>query len=116
METNKPNHTCAVCGKQYYACRDCDRRKTWKSTCDNPRHYQIYITVVQYLRGMIDKETARGYLEHVDVSKEEAAGFVASVRDAVVEILTDDAADVQDLHGAEDEEIEDSTECEDCEV
>ena len=87
---NKPNHTCAVCGRQYYACRSCDKRNTWKSVCDTPQHYQVYITVVQYKRGLIDKETARMYFDRISVTREEMSRFVDGVRDVIGEVFKED--------------------------
>lgn len=90
MAANKPNHVCAVCGRQYYACRNCDKRNTWKSVCDTTRCYQVYLTSVQYTRGMIDKDTARAYVDAIKLSDAEVSRFLPGIQDIIREVLAED--------------------------
>lgn len=92
MAARKPNHTCKVCGKAYYACNACDQMRSWRAMCDTPEHYQIYQTLILYTRRMIDKFEAASMLDSVGVDLEQLGNFTPSTADLMWEILqTEDA-------------------------
>ena len=73
--SKKPNHTCRICGVQYYACSKCDKLKNWRAFCDTPEHYQVFQILLMYARGMIDAGEAAMQLSTLGVQKNSLNGF-----------------------------------------
>ena len=88
---DKPNRHCPVCGVHYHVCKSCGDRGTWRSICDTPTHYQVYMTTVQYVRKEINKETAMEYLRNIGVSLESADRFTPNTKAIITEILSEEA-------------------------
>lgn len=42
----KPNHICRTCGKEYYACNSCDKRRTWRAVACSPECWHKYSELV----------------------------------------------------------------------
>ena len=83
--------TCAVCGKQYEYCQNCDKyRNFWKTTycCENCKN--IYDVCSKYAFKHIDKATARKELSNLDISKIE--NFHPSLQANIFDILEDDGS------------------------
>lgn len=71
-----PNHTCKICGAQYYACNDCDKLRNWRSMCDTPKHYQIYQVLIMYSRDLVSREEAASMLDHLGVTPDTIGNFL----------------------------------------
>lgn len=70
MTTNKPNATCAICGKPYHMCYSCkgNQNAIWKRHCDTAEHYKIYQLVHGYTTGLYTDAEAAAKLKNIDVS------------------------------------------------
>ena len=70
MTTNKPNATCAICGKPYHMCYSCkgNQNAVWKRHCDTAEHYKIYQLVHGYTTGLYTDAEAAAKLKNIDVS------------------------------------------------
>lgn len=68
--TNKPNATCAICGKPYVMCYSCgkDKKTIWKRFCDTAEHYKIYQLVHGYTTGLYTDAEALEKMKHIDMS------------------------------------------------
>lgn len=84
--SKKPNRYCPICNAHYYVCLSCGDRGTWKSMCDTPQHYQVYMTLIQYTRKEISKAEAKGYLENIGIKAEDVATFKPEVQNLIKEI------------------------------
>ena len=57
----KPKYKmCPVCGQEFHVCYTCEKSSAnaWKTVTDSFEHYSIYVAMVLYKRGSIDKEEA----------------------------------------------------------
>lgn len=70
MTTNKPNATCAICGKPYHMCYSCkgNQNAVWKRHCDTAEHYKIYQLIHGYTTGLYTDAEAAAKLKNIDVS------------------------------------------------
>ena len=70
MTTNKPNATCAICGKPYHMCYSCkgNQNAVWKRHCDTAEHYKIYQLVHGYTTGLYTDAEAAAKLKNIYVS------------------------------------------------
>lgn len=62
---------CAICGKEYQLCNNCDKLKelgSWKSVVDSPSHFFIYSTLHMYTIGKRNIEQTKKELELCDLS------------------------------------------------
>lgn len=84
--SNKLNRYCPICNTHYHVCKSCGDRGTWKSVCDTPQHYQVYMTLIQYTRNEISKKEAKGYLANIGITAEEASVFKPEVQNLIKEI------------------------------
>lgn len=86
---------CRVCGKEYDVCPTCASVRTytpWRTICDTSQHYQIWVIVDQYKKGVIGKTAARKMLQRVRIKVGDAKGYIPAVRDMIQEILREPAA------------------------
>lgn len=95
MQTaNKPNATCAICGKPYrmcYSCKKNDRSLVWKRFCDTPEHYKIYQLVHGYTTGLYTKSEAKRKLKNIDIS--DIDELRSHIRDILMDIMGSDKMD-----------------------
>lgn len=49
---------CWVCGKEHEYCPTCGQTHGWKFVACTPEHYQIHMTIENYLHGGLTKEQA----------------------------------------------------------
>lgn len=88
---NKPNATCAICGKPYrmcYSCKKNDRSLVWKRFCDTPEHYKIYQLVHGYTTGLYTKSEAKRKLKNIDTS--DIDELRSHIRDILMDIMGSD--------------------------
>lgn len=88
---NKPNATCAICGKPYrmcYSCKKNDRSMVWKRFCDTPEHYKIYQLVHGYTTGLYTKSEAKRKLKNIDTS--DIDELRSHIRDILMDIIGSD--------------------------
>lgn len=97
---------CLVCGKSFKICRTCrkdiDEVYQWRRVVCCPEHFAFHIPIIDYIRGNIDKETAKSDLEKV-ISQYGEIEFCDDIKPVVVEIMgtnnkvaeTTDIADTQ---------------------
>ena len=64
MRHGKPNHTCRICGKKYFACDTCDEKigKTWRAVACTAEHYDIYYALWRYNYGEITEDEIKKIL------------------------------------------------------
>jgi len=58
---NKPNLTCRTCGKEYYACPDCEKNGLWKSIACSFECYTKYVDAVLEARGELEPVTVQKF-------------------------------------------------------
>lgn len=88
---NKPNATCAICGKPYrmcYSCKKNDGSMVWKRFCDTPEHYKIYQLVHGYTTGLYTKSEAKRKLKNIDTS--DIDELRSHIRDILMDIMGSD--------------------------
>lgn len=56
---SKPNHTCQICGKPYFACRKCEDINSPRQTTDKNECYAIYVILVALRQGVMTNEEAK---------------------------------------------------------
>lgn len=81
---------CRVCGKEYEVCHTCASVKTytpWRTICDTPQHFKIWVIVDQYKKGIVSKTEAKKMLQRSRIKVSDAAGLLPAVRDIILEIL-----------------------------
>ena len=84
--SKQPNTWCRVCGEKYHLCAHCEKIGSWKTICDTPEHYSIYLVIYDYQNGMSIKE-AKNKLLALHVDKDVINGFIPSVKTLLSEIL-----------------------------
>lgn len=80
---------CRICGKQYKVCSHCEtmrNRTPWRIIADTATHYQIWVIIQQYKKGIINRETARQMFSQVSITEEEIQGFIPAVQEIIKEI------------------------------
>ena len=55
------NHFCRTCGKEYYACPDCEKNGLWKSIACSFECYTKYIDAVLEARGELEPVTVQKF-------------------------------------------------------
>ncbi|WP_434311465.1 hypothetical protein [Hominifimenecus sp. rT4P-3] len=81
------NHRCLICGRRYYACDDCLKKRSftpWRSITDTKEHYQLYLLLCDYRDGRLSRAEAREKLSRIEFSPEEC---LESVRQLLNEIM-----------------------------
>ena len=64
---------CRCCGKEYQVCPTCAEVKVykpWRIICDTAPHYQVWLIVSNYRKGIVDKAEAKKQLEGVKLDKQ----------------------------------------------
>lgn len=81
---------CMVCGKSFKVCRTCrkdiDEVYQWRRVVCCPEHFAFHIPIIDYVRGYIDKETAKNDLEKA-ISQYGEIKFSDDVKSVVAEIM-----------------------------
>ena len=81
---------CMVCGKSFKVCRTCrkdiDEVYQWRRVVCCPEHFAFHIPIIDYVRGNIDKATAKSDLEQA-IKKYGDIKFSEDVASIVAEIL-----------------------------
>ena len=96
---------CLVCGKSFKVCKTCrkdiDEVYQWRRVVCCPEHFQYHLPIIDYIRGNIDKETAKNDLG-MAISKYGEIEFVDEIKPVVTEIMgieikaeTTDTAEMQ---------------------
>lgn len=76
---------CKVCGKEYELCVSCEKTHSWKVHTDNPEHYYIFITLMQYQTDHNAKSAYRALRKRgVDFNKTDE--YLPSVQRLMAEI------------------------------
>lgn len=83
---------CLVCGKSFKACNTCQKdipeELQWRRVVCCPEHFQYHIPIIQYVRGKIDKKTAKNDLQ-LAIEKYGEVEFCTEIKDIVSKILTE---------------------------
>ena len=83
---------CLVCGKSFKVCRTCrkdiDEVYQWRRVVCCPEHFAFHIPIIDYVRGNIDKETAKNDLGKA-ISQYGEIKFSDDVKAVVAEIMGD---------------------------
>ena len=81
---------CLVCGKSFKVCRTCrkdiDEVYQWRRVVCCPEHFAFHIPIIDYVRGNIDKETAKNDLEKA-ISQYGEIKFSDDVKSVIAEIM-----------------------------
>lgn len=82
---NKPNLTCRTCGKEYYACPDCEKNGLWKSIACSFECYTKYVDAVLEARGELEPVT----VQTIEYKVEELVVDDVVIEDEIHEELTE---------------------------
>lgn len=82
MAEMKPNHRCKACGKEYFACRICDKTKAWRSVACSPECYQKYVDMV--IEARTKGKEINSLPERTDMTKAEVAEMMALPEEIVL--------------------------------
>lgn len=85
--SRKLNKKCPVCDAMYSINVSCRDRGTWRSVCDTERHYQIYVTLIQYTRNVITASEARMLLDNIGFKRDEINALSESSADIITKIF-----------------------------
>lgn len=80
---------CRVCGREYSVCYTCAHTKIhtpYRTICDTATHYQVFLLVEQYRKGLADPALAQSMLKNLRISDSEIESFIPAVRDTLLEI------------------------------
>lgn len=90
---------CRCCGKEYQVCPTCAEVKVykpWRVICDTAPHYQTWLIVSNYRKGIIDKAAAKEQLAGVKLNEGEIATFLPVIQDLIADINEHDAVSVEE--------------------
>lgn len=96
---------CRTCGKQYKVCYTCQNVKSYmpyRIICDTAAHYQIFLLIQEYRKGIITKETALEMLRAIPLEVGEEKTFLPDVQKCLQEIRE---ADVQNIAKAQKSDV-----------
>lgn len=80
---------CAICDNTYSYCPNCANTHAWKFYTDTHECYQIFMVIMQYKKGLMPKDEAKGVLEHLGITLESNFdNYRQSVAKTMKEILT----------------------------
>ena len=92
MAGKQNNHTCILCGVNYYACDDCSKIKSytaWRTVCCSRHHYMIYLALKSYQKGIIDEKAACAELSALGILPEQRSyGFAPGAEKLINDIFT----------------------------
>ena len=86
--SKKNNAKCAICGRTYNYCPDCNNAKTftpWRTIVDTVEHYKIYLIIRDYTNGDINISEAKNELKRLDLS--DVDNFDVDVKNAINKII-----------------------------
>lgn len=78
---------CFLCGAEYEVCKMCTQvtqYTPWRKECDTARHWQIYMVVKDFRKGILKADEAKSQLNHLKVTISEIKTFVPSVQDTLL--------------------------------
>lgn len=91
---------CLVCGKSFKVCNTCqkdtDEMFQWRRVVCCPEHFQYHVPIIQYVRGKIDKETAKNDLQ-LAIEQYGEIDFRDDIKDVVAEILKEPIIEITDM-------------------
>ena len=91
---------CLVCGKSFKVCNTCrkdtDEMFQWRRVVCCPEHFQYHVPIIQYVRGKIDKETAKNDLQ-LAIEQYGEIDFRDDIKDVVAEILKEPITEITDM-------------------
>lgn len=87
------NHTCIVCGKNYYACNKCEKANSYKVITDKPECFAVHLILTEYRQGVIDKAEAKKKLANKcgitqSVLTKNKSNYITEVYDLLADIVT----------------------------
>lgn len=87
------NHTCQICGTQYYACNKCKKYNGYKLVVDKPECYGVYLVLVDYRQGVLTQSEAEKKLRTncnitLATLKKNKDKYIPEIYDKLVEIMT----------------------------
>ncbi|NBH14552.1 hypothetical protein D3Z36_10320 [Lachnospiraceae bacterium] len=88
------NHTCAICGKTYYACSSCENIRSfqpWRTITDTRACYKIFLILNGCNKGYIHNADAQKQLKNCDLSQLHT--FVPHIREAIQKIFEKEETD-----------------------
>ncbi len=98
----KPNHVCRNCGKEYFACKYCDRTANWKSIVCNECGFEGYLSYAEKVES--ERFANRNFKiipERTDMTEKEVVDLLHAPIDKVVEEtkneLLDYTNDIEEL-------------------
>lgn len=81
---------CMVCGKSFKVCNTCrndvDEMYQWRRVVCCPEHFQHHVPIIDYVRGTIDKATAKKDLENA-IQRYGNVEYTVEIEPIVAEIL-----------------------------
>lgn len=82
---------CAVCGTEYSYCPNCAGSHAWRFYTDTHEHYQIYLILKQYAKGVFDKDAARAAFSKIGITADSnLCGLKENTIKVITEIVTVD--------------------------
>ena len=80
---------CIVCGKKYNYCPNCANTHGWRFYTDTHEHYQIYMTLNQYVANQISKDEAISNFERIGINADtDLSDIKPHIADQIKQIVT----------------------------
>lgn len=82
---------CFICGKEHEYCESCGKTHGWRYVADTYEHYQVYIIIEEFRKGILTKEQAISILsEKCNVNADDDLSWMLpNVETGVREIIGD---------------------------
>lgn len=84
--SREPNTWCRVCGAAYFHCTDCERVRSWRTVCDTPAHFQLFLILHEY-REAGDASAARTALDHIGFPGADFSVLLPEIQQIINEII-----------------------------
>lgn len=84
---------CYLCGTEYEVCKLCRNvaeYTPWRRMCDSSRHFQIYMIVKDFRKGLLKEAEAKEQLANLQVNIDEVKTFVPSVQETLIPLFKKD--------------------------
>ena len=99
MPAKKPNHICACCGKEYYACNYCDRTGYKWLACSPECYEKVVITTPPQIKrpqrtDMTDEEIDEMMNKPLEQVRQESAEELSDYKDELEQIGFDGVVDL----------------------